>query len=279
MDNVQTLNLINVRARRRIVHKEARSLGETRACGAIAIRSMSGSAPACSRPWARCWAAAPIAWSPMTTPTAAACSPIWRAASSRWRERRRLPCAISGPTPTSSASPNSCRLYAAAARPVEAIVALGGGSVMDAAKVLAAANGDFARVKHFLETGQDGDALGCTPIVAIPTTAGTGSEVTCWATVWDTERMKKYSLSRETALSRGGAGRSAADDRPAARHHHQHRPRCAQPCAREHLERERQSRFGCVGRDRRARGHGGAAAARARPSQRGAAHAAWRAPA
>ena len=77
-------------------------------------------------------------------------------------------------------------------------MALGGGSVMDAAKVLAAANGGFARVKHFLETGQDGDALGCTPIVAIPTTAGTGSEVTCWATVWDTERMKKYSLSRET---------------------------------------------------------------------------------
>ena len=31
---------------------------------------------------------------------------------------------------------------------------------MDAAKVLAAANGDFARVRHFLETGQDGDALG-----------------------------------------------------------------------------------------------------------------------
>jgi len=41
-------------------------------------------------------------------------------------------------------------------------VALGGGSVMDAAKVLAAANGGFARVRHFLETGQDGDALGRT---------------------------------------------------------------------------------------------------------------------
>jgi phosphonate metabolism-associated iron-containing alcohol dehydrogenase len=103
-----------------------------------------------------------------------------------------------GPNPDFVGLTQSCRLYAAAIRPVEAIVALGGGSVMDAAKVLAAANGDFTRVRRFLEAGQGGDALGCTPIIAIPTTAGTGSEVTCWATVWDTERMKKYSLSRES---------------------------------------------------------------------------------
>ena len=30
----------------------------------------------------------------------------------------------------------------------------------------------------------------------MPTTAGTGSEVTSWATVWDTQSGKKYSLSR-----------------------------------------------------------------------------------
>ncbi len=103
-----------------------------------------------------------------------------------------------GPNPNFVGLTESCRLYAAAPRPVEAIVALGGGSVIDAAKVLAAANGDFARVRRFLETGEGGDALACTPIVAIPTTAGTGSEVTCWATVWDTGRMKKHSLSHES---------------------------------------------------------------------------------
>jgi alcohol dehydrogenase len=103
-----------------------------------------------------------------------------------------------GPNPDFIGLADSCRFYAAATRPIEAIVALGGGSVMDAAKVLAAANGEFTRVKHFLETGQGGEALGRTPIVAVPTTSGTGSEVTCWATVWDTERMKKYSLSRES---------------------------------------------------------------------------------
>lgn len=101
-----------------------------------------------------------------------------------------------GPNPDFRGLTQSCRLYAEAARPIEVIVALGGGSVIDAAKVLAAASGDFARVRSYLETGKGGEALGATPIVAIPTTSGTGSEVTSWATVWDTDAKKKYSLSR-----------------------------------------------------------------------------------
>lgn len=87
----------------------------------------------------------------------------------------------------------SCAQYARAAKRPEIIVALGGGSVLDAAKVLSAADGDFGRVRTFLETGKG--SLASVPIVAVPTTAGTGSEVTCWATVWDTEAKKKYSLS------------------------------------------------------------------------------------
>ena len=87
----------------------------------------------------------------------------------------------------------------------DVIVALGGGSVIDSAKVLAAANGNFENVTRYLETKSGEDALSFTPIIAVPTTAGTGSEVTCWATVWNDAQGKKYSLAHprlypETAL-------------------------------------------------------------------------------
>ena len=78
----------------------------------------------------------------------------------------------------------------------EVWIALGGGSVIDSTKVFAAANGDFANVQRFLETKSGADALSATPIIAVPTTAGTGSEVTCWATVWDRETGRKHSLAR-----------------------------------------------------------------------------------
>ncbi len=86
------------------------------------------------------------------------------------------------------------RLHGAAGRP-EVIVALGGGSVIDSAKVLAAAGGDFAAVRRFLETKSGAESLGAIPIIAVPTTAGTGSEVTCWATVWDGTGGRKHSLA------------------------------------------------------------------------------------
>ena len=67
--------------------------------------------------------------------------------------------------------------------------------MIDAAKVLSASGGDFGTVKNFLETGEGGEHLIPVPIIAVPTTSGTGSEVTCWATVWDTDAQKKYSLN------------------------------------------------------------------------------------
>lgn len=93
-----------------------------------------------------------------------------------------------------------CARLAAADFEPEVIVALGGGSVLDAAKVAAAAGSDFARVRAYLEagigeTGDGADGLRFTPIVAVPTTAGTGSEVTSWATVWDNDAKRKYSLA------------------------------------------------------------------------------------
>jgi phosphonate metabolism-associated iron-containing alcohol dehydrogenase len=78
----------------------------------------------------------------------------------------------------------------------EVIVALGGGSVIDSAKVFAAASGDFGKIKSFLEEQKGAELLSAIPIIAVPTTAGTGSEVTCWGTVWDAANGKKYSLAK-----------------------------------------------------------------------------------
>lgn len=86
---------------------------------------------------------------------------------------------------------------------LDVIVALGGGSVIDSAKVFAAGSGgDFSRVSRFLETKQGEAELAATPIIAVPTTAGTGSEVTCWATVWKADTAEKYSLARANLYPR-----------------------------------------------------------------------------
>lgn len=73
------------------------------------------------------------------------------------------------------------------------IVAIGGGSVLDAAKGAALAAGTGEPIARFLrqEITITGGAL---PIVALPTTAGTGSEVTMVSVLTDAERDKKAAI-------------------------------------------------------------------------------------
>lgn len=78
------------------------------------------------------------------------------------------------------------------------IVAVGGGSALDTAKGVTALDawGSDEGLKKYLKDGFDiPKNFDPKPVIAIPTTAGTGSEVTMWATVWDMEEKKKYSLS------------------------------------------------------------------------------------
>ena len=79
---------------------------------------------------------------------------------------------------------------------IDAIVAVGGGSVIDTAKALmvGTADGRFASLVALLATGKAFTPHAVKPLIAIPTTAGTGSEVTPWATIWDRAAQKKYSL-------------------------------------------------------------------------------------
>src|SRR5262245_25636461 len=75
----------------------------------------------------------------------------------------------------------------------DALVALGGGSSMDAAKgigVVARHGGSIAAY----EWGRDPIEQRIPPLVAIPTTAGTGSEVTLWAVITDHERRIKFNV-------------------------------------------------------------------------------------
>lgn len=82
---------------------------------------------------------------------------------------------------------------------VDFIIAIGGGSVLDIAKSLAAIldkeYSDVGVLRKVIIAKATGKPA-C-PWIGIPTTAGTGSEVTCWATIWDSERESKLSLEEK----------------------------------------------------------------------------------
>jgi len=80
---------------------------------------------------------------------------------------------------------------------VEVVVAFGGGSAMDSAKAFAAAlAGEVGWTfdRHLNQNPAPPPLTAALPIYCLPTTAGTGAEVTPFATIWDMKRRKKFSL-------------------------------------------------------------------------------------
>jgi phosphonate metabolism-associated iron-containing alcohol dehydrogenase len=78
----------------------------------------------------------------------------------------------------------------------EVVLAVGGGSAIDTAKalVVGTASGTFDELLKLLAAGIAFKPHAVRSLIAVPTTAGTGSEVTPWATIWDKALGKKYSL-------------------------------------------------------------------------------------
>lgn len=83
------------------------------------------------------------------------------------------------------------RLGGALARRARRVVAIGGGSVLDAAKAFSALVEHPLPTLRYMEKVGDSKISGATlPLIAIPTTAGTGSEVTQNAVITDTRSAK-----------------------------------------------------------------------------------------
>jgi alcohol dehydrogenase len=82
------------------------------------------------------------------------------------------------------------------------IVAIGGGSVIDTAKVLSLLI-SFQKKKTIKTIIRNIDNLQINnycKLIALPTTSGTGSEVTPYATVWDKKNKKKLSVNHKSLL-------------------------------------------------------------------------------
>ncbi len=86
----------------------------------------------------------------------------------------------------------------------EVVVACGGGSVLDAGKALAALLSNPGDVYDYLEVVGRGRPLAvpALPLIALPTTAGTGSEVTRNAVLTDLQNKVKASLRHPSMLPR-----------------------------------------------------------------------------
>jgi choline dehydrogenase len=76
----------------------------------------------------------------------------------------------------------------------DGLIAIGGGSSIDTAKAIGVeASHAYRSILNF-EWGHDPIERRIPPLIAIPTTAGTGSEVTLWAVITDRRRKIKFNV-------------------------------------------------------------------------------------
>ncbi|ACL03022.1 Iron-containing alcohol dehydrogenase [Desulfatibacillum aliphaticivorans] len=87
----------------------------------------------------------------------------------------------------------------------DAVVGFGGGSAIDSAKALSiglSAKKSDHTLTHVIDNPSLLQRMHSIPVVAVPTTSGTGSEVTPFATIWNHRQKKKLSLSGPAVYAR-----------------------------------------------------------------------------
>ena len=109
---------------------------------------------------------------------------------------------------------DAARAAVAAAREhgADLVVAIGGGSVIDLGKAVGMLLGNGGDPLDYLEVIGRGQPLGqpSVPVVAVPTTAGTGSEVTANAVLTSAEQRRQGEPAQPAHAARGRAGRPGA---------------------------------------------------------------------
>ena len=84
-------------------------------------------------------------------------------------------------------------LYVFKSAEYDCIIGIGGGSPMDTAKAISFMSVNAGHVRDYRAPNQI-DLCG-PPVILIPTTGGTGSELTRWCVITDTKNTEKYNLS------------------------------------------------------------------------------------
>ena len=82
---------------------------------------------------------------------------------------------------------------------IDLIISLGGGSVIDTAKILSVILNEENKIKNISDFNNVIFNKSI-PLYSIPTTAGSGAELTPFATVWDYDLNKKYSFQNQLLL-------------------------------------------------------------------------------
>ena len=85
---------------------------------------------------------------------------------------------------------------------IKTIIAIGGGSVLDTAKTLSIIinNPNKKLLNDFFRKKKKFKFITKTKLIAIPTTSGSGAEVTPFATIWDKKNLYKYSFSLDNIV-------------------------------------------------------------------------------